>query len=149
MLEKDAWEQLIALRDLSNKTQTLHEAQVLQLRLWPILALPQAKETAGQVDLNWLSSSIQFSMFKKRGLRAPKNQQDRLKKLDEAVKELLGSWWTVQVLLDKKVIYNGKATGTQHSNLAAALRLKTRANKDLLKSQGESSLLDSSPKQSA
>lgn len=127
MLEKDAWAQLLAFRDLANKTQTLHESQVLQLKMWPFLAVPHADVVGAHIEVNWNGPSIQFALHKQKRAKAPKNLNERLVKLDEAVKTLLGNWWTVQVTLDGTVLYNGPATGKPDSNLVTALQWRDSA----------------------
>lgn len=96
-------EQLVLLRDLTRTTGVLHDAQVLQLKLWPLVAVPHA--TASEFVFNWEDKEIDFRM-KVKG-KAPKDLQKRLESLDESVKFLLGDDYLVRVRFQGKVVYRG------------------------------------------
>lgn len=144
MIAKDAWEQLRIIRDISNKTRTLHESQVLNLKMWPFLAVTQADPVKSEIELNWTGNSIQFNLYKKKGLRSSKNQNERLRILDESVKDLLGNWWSVYVVLDGKVLYEGRAiTDGPGSNLQHANSFKRGSDKADSNTKGKSGILPS------
>jgi hypothetical protein len=107
MPDSNSVEQLMLLKDLTRRTGLIYEAQVLQLKYWPMLALTHAKSS--EVRLNVEKRVCEFfARIDSKG-KAPDDLADRLARLDEAVKWLLGDEWLVKVKLGKKIIYRSTA----------------------------------------
>lgn len=96
---------LLHLKDLTRRTGTIHDAQALQLRIWPRIAIPNSTQSVAKVDTK--KCTVLFEVTRKG--RQPKNQQRLFKVLDENVKFMLGDWWSVSVKEGKKIIFEGPA----------------------------------------
>ena len=96
--------QLILLRDLTNRTGAVHEAQVLQLKLWPFTIDGNLKKTVSSVDID--NKTVRFDWI---GCTL-KTAKDiaKVSKLDEAVKFLFGKDWKIIVFADNLLIYPNK-----------------------------------------
>lgn len=105
--------QLVMLRGMTERFGSIHEAQALQLKLWPFTVDPMLVNTKAEIDMEgkridfyWVSSYIRSSIDKK--------YKKRLKELESNVKFLLGADWTMTVHLNQTLIFpidtkNGKA----------------------------------------
>ncbi len=95
----NAWEQLMLLKETTRRTQVLHEAQVLQLRMWPRVFF--SKSTNSEFAVDFEKKRIVFTVTVSRkadpklgkGLATPAAAT----LLDECVKQLLGADWDVEV----------------------------------------------------
>jgi hypothetical protein len=85
-------EQLIALKSITKLTGGLHEAQVLQLRMWPMVVAEQVDHSETQIDIP--NKKVLFKLFLNKP--APTDMDKRLAKLRENVEWLLGEEWAVQ-----------------------------------------------------
>lgn len=100
--QTEMWEQLMLLRAQSARLGTLHEAQVLQLKLWPrILFQTSTKETSFKTDIvekklvfSVVNTGKPFKPSKGQGVVRP---ADAPVVLDEWTKALLGGDWDVTV----------------------------------------------------
>ncbi len=113
------WEALLGLRALTETTGVIHDAQKVQLQFWGPMLLPHAKDIEVGIRLPWVENEgtpemvahnervVEFRVVQTTK-KAPKNLQKRLKTLNEWVKRLLGSAFTVRVLVRGKLIYEGK-----------------------------------------
>jgi hypothetical protein len=102
----DPWEQLYYLRGLTRRTGALHEAQVVQLRRWPLLVAPHASSCEFAWDSD--TKTIEFRLRLIPGKRAPANLAKRLKVLDGSVKLLLGEDCLVRVRAGSRTLYTGR-----------------------------------------
>jgi hypothetical protein len=101
-------EQVAQLKALTLRTGTLHELQIQQLKIWPRVALPHTTSSEARVDTT--KHVVEFRV--EVSGRAPSQLTDRLKGLDQSVKDLLGTWWRVKVVQclsdgTMKALYNG------------------------------------------
>jgi hypothetical protein len=94
--------QLVMLREMTKRFGSLHEAQSLQLKLWPFtvdstIANSQAKvDIEGKtVEFNWIGSKM----------KVDKKYQERLNALNSNVKFLLGEEWVMVVKSDGTPIF--------------------------------------------
>jgi len=94
--------QLVMLRGMTERFQSLHEAQKLQLQLWPFVVDTSLANTKANVDME--AKTVQFVWTGSSMKIGPKYNQ-RLKVLDDSVKFLLGNDWTVTVWRDGTLIY--------------------------------------------
>ncbi len=97
------WDQLKALRSLTEISGALHEAQVYQLKQWGPLALQHVQEIEIAVNLHD-DPCVEFRAI---GVTAevPENLPALLAGLDRSIKSLLGSYYTTRVLVDGAVIF--------------------------------------------
>lgn len=101
----DSWEQLMLLRGVTGGGEFLHEAQVLQLKIWPLLAAEHASSCRVEVDT--IKKVTDFHLKVAKGKKAPLDFKDRLDGLDRSVKAMLGNEWLIRVHVLSKVIYRG------------------------------------------
>jgi hypothetical protein len=94
--------QLVMLRGMTERFGSLHEAQVLQLKLWPFAVDPGLVSSKANVDME--GKLVEFLWEGGAAKRGPKYQA-RLKTLDGSVKFLLGDGWTTVVKLAGVPIY--------------------------------------------
>lgn len=101
-----AEQQLLLLRDVYARTGVLHEAQALQLRMWPMGVFEHAKET--EARLNHTKKEIDFILKVDKKTEPSKEEMEkRCELLDKNVKWLLGEDWLVRVRVRKEVVYRG------------------------------------------
>lgn len=87
----DRLEQLVALKSITKLTGGLHEAQMLQLRMWPMVIAEEVEKSETQIDIP--NKKVLFKLFL--GKPAPTDMKQRLAKLRENVEWLLGEDWAV------------------------------------------------------
>ena len=94
--------QLVMLKDMTRRFGTLHEAQVLQLRLWPFTVNATLDNANAKVDIEgkrveyvWTGSKMDLD----------KKYQFRLNTLNDNVKFLLGNDWSMTVICDGTTIF--------------------------------------------
>lgn len=86
-------EQLMLLKDLTERTGILHEAQILQLKMYPLVIFQNAKEVRLELDIE--KKELHFvSKFK---IGNPKDFKVKCEQLESYVKWLLGTNWIVRV----------------------------------------------------
>lgn len=110
--EGDRWEQLMVLRAMTETTGVLHEAQILQLRYWPLAAFPHVSSVTIAYDTGRNHDGedsgkrvMEFRVKVDPKKRAPKNIKKRFEVLDQSVKDLLGPTWTVRVKAGNKKLF--------------------------------------------
>jgi hypothetical protein len=102
--KNDTYTQLMMLRGLTKTTGMLHEAQVLQLKHWPRIAIPHS--TYSEFGFSHEKHVVEFRV-KTKG-KAPKDLKLRLGGLAESVRDLLGPEYTVRVKDGKKKLFESK-----------------------------------------
>lgn len=100
--EKDVEEQLILLRDLTARLGVLHDAQVFQLRMWPLVLFTHAKQVDLHIQME--DKEISFVIEKHKG-KVPEDIKERYTALNDWTKWLLGDDWTVKVKYKGKQVY--------------------------------------------
>lgn len=103
--QPDLWEQLFALRGLTSTVGALHEAQMVQLRCWPLVVAPHSTSHETHVDLEKKEVDFHLKVGKK---RPPVDFKTRLQALDRSVKDMLGPEWRTRVLANEKQIFHGR-----------------------------------------
>lgn len=102
---ESSWEQLALLRGVTGGGAFLHEAQVLQLRIWPLLAAQHADSSDFIFDPE--KKTIDFYLKISKGKKAAPDFEDKLDGLDRSVRSMLGDEWLIRVRVQNKVIYRG------------------------------------------
>lgn len=101
----EPWTQLRLLRDLVRSTGALHEAQVVQLKYWPRVAMPTS--TSSEFSYHHDTRTLLFRVALSRWRRIPRDQEARLRGLDRSVKDMLGADMSVRVeRLDGTLIFD-------------------------------------------
>jgi hypothetical protein len=100
----DHEKQLILLRDLTARMGVIHEAQQLQLKMWPIVLFTHGQKFEERVDIN--GKEVDFIILQTKG-KKPADMDERFKALNDWTKWLLGDDWLVRVKLRDKVLYRG------------------------------------------
>jgi hypothetical protein len=120
-------QQLVLLKDLTERFQALHEAQKMQLQLWPFTVDPTIERSMAEVDFDSKTVTFYWMNSKK---KIDKKYQERLNALGRNIKDvLLGSSWNTIVILDNKTIYNSVDTnvkGTRKKTRRGSSRSRTR-----------------------
>jgi hypothetical protein len=98
----DQESQLLMLKDLTKRMGVLHEAQVLQLKMWPLTLFTHAKKTEERVNLE--TKEIDFDILQTKG-KKPTDLKERFEALDKWTRWLLGDDWVVRVRERGKVIF--------------------------------------------
>ena|SRR6185312_6482170 len=98
---KEIWEQLRVLKDLTETTGSIHEAQVTQLKIW-------AQCLFGSTDIEIDIEDVPTVRFKANS-NAPMSM-DTLKGLDRSVKSVLGDYFAVIVINKDITIFNSFGT---------------------------------------
>lgn len=110
-------QQLQMLKEQTRLTGALHEAQVLQLKLWPLVVFQNAISSQFTWDPDKKVVIFTISHPAMRAKKAPKLDwwKERVTKLNEWVQVLLGDEWMIQVVAGKKT-FNGsrKITNVGH-----------------------------------
>jgi hypothetical protein len=102
---KNGWGQLALLRDtVTIPTGGLHEAQILQLKLWPFVAAPHLKQHTATPDTKAKLVTFEFELDPE-GVEPP-DFAKRLAALERSIKAMLGSDWYIEVRVEKKVIFD-------------------------------------------
>lgn len=120
IVKTGSWQQLMLAKNITQLTGGLHESQVLQLKRWPLLMVPNAESSEFVWSPDTKSVSFNLTLSKK---PFPKNLLQRLEFLDKSVKQLLGSEWKISVVAGKKTLYSSKRShGRNNSSRATSRR---------------------------
>lgn len=106
------FEQLMLLKSITKKTGGLHEAQVLQLKMYP-LVLTHATKSEFSFDFN--KKAIIFTITEVKG-KTPKNIEERLDLLISYTKTLLGNEYSVEVKFKDSQFPGIDKNGRKQSN---------------------------------
>jgi hypothetical protein len=106
MMPDNAWEQLMLLKELTKTTGVLHEAQVLQLKMWPYVAFQKLDKYEIAIDLD--KKSVWYKMTS--GSLPGDEKTKGAASLKKNVKALLGDDWEVIVSWTESRKYNGRRT---------------------------------------
>ncbi len=99
--EESGWRKLYTLRDVTERTGILHELQVKNLKMWPLVMI-HAKDATCAFDYETRTVTYDIGSIDK---PKPKNFQERLEALGKAVKQLLGDSYGIVVNLKGKKVF--------------------------------------------
>jgi len=99
-------EQLLLLRAMTERTGVLHEAQILQLKMYPIAMITSSKSAEIKIDIEGKSVDFQLKLDKKKN----PDLEKQCEMVSDAVKWLLGPEWLVRLRVREKTIYRGART---------------------------------------
>ena len=102
-------EQLLTLRALTATTGVIHEAQVLQLKMWGGVAF--AAYGKWEANLDGDSKTVTYTLTRKKPL-PKKNAAPAIAALDRSIHWLLGDDWGLKVKQSSKLIYDGPRVST-------------------------------------
>jgi hypothetical protein len=120
---KGIWDQLKALRAITNNTGAIHDAQVHQLKQWGPLALQHVEE----IEIGVRMHDKPCVEFRAKGVttEVPENFASLLAGLDRSIKYMLGDHFATRVLVDGVVIFEEKGKARKKPNLKKTIeRLK-------------------------
>lgn len=106
-------EQLMLLRDLTRRTGAIHDAQVFQMKWWPMMLFTHAKKCEAQVDVE--KQQVDYIILTTDG-KAPSDMEERMKALCEWTHWLLGDEYVVRVKERKKMLHRSGARITKYVN---------------------------------
>ncbi len=93
--------QLMTMRAVTAITGVLHEAQLLQLRMWGAIAFAH---TTWEADIDVESKTVTYTVEKK---KRPINLAHLVASLDMSVHWMLGDNWGLRVKEGTKTLYEG------------------------------------------
>lgn len=100
----DHEKQLLLLRDLTARMGVMHEAQQLQLKMWPIVLFTHGQKFEEKVNIQ--DKEVDFIILQTKG-KQPADMEKRFTALNDWTKWLLGDDWLIRVKLRDKLIYRG------------------------------------------
>lgn len=109
MAKDDDFEQLLLLRDVTARTGILHEAQILQLKYYPLITTHAINS---EIKFDFEGSKIIFNLTQTKGIK-PKDFEKRLTILSRYTKQLLGEEYRVIVYLKGKKVFEEKGQDVQ------------------------------------
>jgi len=99
-------DQLDLLRGMTIRTGSIHEAQALQLKMWPLL-IPGVKSSEATVDTE--RKIVTFSCTGPKRRLATKKLDLTIKNINDWTKQLLWPDTTVIVKINSKVIFDSRS----------------------------------------
>lgn len=104
MTESSTWgAQLAHLRHITETTGVIHEAQAMQLRMWPIAALPFVRSSEVQVNLD--GKVVRILCRKDEAVEIDGDVDVRYRTLGNWMQFLLGPSWMITIELDGNLVY--------------------------------------------
>jgi hypothetical protein len=97
-------DQLMLLKAATIRTGAIHEAQVLQLKMWPLL-IPNVIKAEVSIDAE---KKLVFFKCESKGLRASKKMKLVCENIDAWVKQLLWPETTVTIKINDRQIYDSR-----------------------------------------
>lgn len=133
----DQTQQLVALQGMTERLGVLHDAQVLQLKMWPFAVDPELAGASAEVDIPAKRLVMLWLDPKKPNGFAPKGHYlTRLKHLARSVKLiLLGAAWSFEVQMNGAVIYTSAAGVVDEIPESSRSRARKRKGKQHAKSK--------------
>lgn len=95
-------QQLLLLRDMTARMGVIHEAQVLQLKMWPLVLFGNVKKCEEHINIE--NREVNFVILQTKGKQASDFKQ-RCEALADWTKWLLGSDWIVRVKIRDKLVF--------------------------------------------
>lgn len=95
--------QLIKLRDLTERTGAVHEAQAFQLKAWRWVLFPESTEASCQIEVDVEGKIVTYPFTGK--LAIPFNLKERGDFLTKGIHFLFGETWIIRVTNEGRVIY--------------------------------------------
>jgi hypothetical protein len=95
-------EQLLLLRDMTARMGVLHEAQILQLKMWPLVLFDNIKKCEEHVNIE--GKVLEFHILQTKG-KYPADKDKRFDVLIDWSKWLLGHDWLVRIKERGKLIF--------------------------------------------
>lgn len=98
------WEaQILSLRALTATTGAIHEAQLLQLRMWGGIAFKGLGKWSASPDVS--TKTVTYTLDEKKKL--PKGFPKLVAALDRSIHWLLGEDWALTISQSGKLLYEG------------------------------------------
>lgn len=105
-LTNDWQDQLVALRGLTALMGVLHEAQVLQLKLWGAVAFAHVPKGKWEVRVDMDARTVTYVLPRRK--RAPAQLPKLVAALDRSVHWLLGDEWALHITENNQAVYQGQ-----------------------------------------
>jgi hypothetical protein len=112
------WKTLLELRRVTELTGEVHDLQIFQLKMWPLVAAPNATGHTARLDIPNKTLSYLWEMGKR---KRTKDWKKRVGGLVSSSQSLFGSSWTVIVIENGVEIANEPGT-TKKDPLAESVR---------------------------
>ena len=95
-------EQLLLLRDMTARMGVIHDAQMLQLKMWPLVLFDNVKKCEEHVNIE--QKVLEFHILQTKGKYAV-DREKRFEHLVDWSKWLLGHDWIVRIKERGKLLY--------------------------------------------
>lgn len=102
----DIYEQLMLLKATTNSFGALHEAQALQLKMYPLL-LNGVKKAETHVDIE--KKMIFFKILEGKGFKLTKKNKNIIEKIVLWTRNLLWDDCSIVVLNNNKIVYDTRS----------------------------------------
>jgi hypothetical protein len=126
MSKLDWTAQLVLLRGMTQKLGVIHEAQALQIRLWPYTVDPSLEKSEAKVDME--ANRVEF-VWTGSTFDIDKKYRKRLETLSDNVKFLLGEEWKISVTRDEELIFVSDTNVKQPSSRSRSRKPKRSPKK--------------------
>lgn len=93
--------QLAMLRRITEMTGALHEAQILQLKMWPLYAFPECMSCEFTWDV--VTKTVNYRLKMKPGTRFNKDREKAGLELESSIRQLLGDSWSISITVGRKI----------------------------------------------
>lgn len=98
----DIEKQLLSLRVITEQFGVMHEAQILQIRLWPHSIDPKLESSVANIDVE--NAEI-FYQWKSNTKKIDKKYLNRLEELHNSMCRFFGDGWRLRVDVNGTVVY--------------------------------------------
>jgi hypothetical protein len=110
--QKEWVDELLLLRGITESTGIIHEAQALQLRLWPRTILPWIAKSAAEVDLD--AKMVHYKCQTNQETPQSDDHESRYQALGEWTQFLLGPSWFVSISVDGNLMHTCSAVASKN-----------------------------------
>jgi hypothetical protein len=94
-------QQLLMLRDMTERFETMHEAQVLQIKLWPLAVDPGLTQSVANIDIK--GKSLTYT-WERPAWNPDRGYQKRLRGLADAIETYFGPTWHLKIIQNGGVL---------------------------------------------
>lgn len=100
-------QQMEVLKDWTERTGSLHEAQILQLKMLPVASLPHI-DTKFQIKVNVKKKYVRYDFKRNLKVKVPKDLKKRYDIITTAIKSYFGKEWHLRIYLKKQMVLKTK-----------------------------------------
>lgn len=104
-------QELLQLRDMTERFEVLHEAQRVQLVNWGLVVLDHIEKSEDMgLEVGFENHLVEYEVKRANMKKRPVALRDRCSQLTDWVRWLLGDKWNVRVKQGRKILFNSKVS---------------------------------------